>query len=42
MSLKRIKVAPKGMGRVVPEGYGDSPWAIFLRPDSKIRRPARP
>ena len=28
-----------GMGRVVTEGYGDSPWAIFVRPESKIRRP---
>jgi NitT/TauT family transport system substrate-binding protein len=27
------------MGRFVPDGYGDSPWAIFVRPDSKIRRP---
>ena len=31
--------ASAGMGRVVTEGYGDSPWAIFVRPDSKIRRP---
>ena len=29
--------ASAGMGRVVTEGYGDSPWAIFVRPDSKIR-----
>jgi hypothetical protein len=27
------------MGRFVPDAYGDSPWAIFVRPDSKIRRP---
>jgi NitT/TauT family transport system substrate-binding protein len=31
--------AGAGMGRFVPDGYGDSPWAIFVRPDSKIRRP---
>ena len=31
--------ASAGMGRVVIEGYGDSPWAIFVRPDSKIRKP---
>ena len=31
--------ASAGMGRVVTEGYGDSPWAIFVRPDSKIRKP---
>src|SRR5690348_17996040 len=27
------------MGRAVTEGYGLSPWAIFVRPDSKIREP---
>jgi ABC-type nitrate/sulfonate/bicarbonate transport system substrate-binding protein len=27
------------MGRIVGEGYGISPWAIFVRPDSSIRRP---
>jgi NitT/TauT family transport system substrate-binding protein len=27
------------MGRVVAEAYGDSPWAIYVRPDSKIRKP---
>ena len=27
------------MGKFVPEAYGDSPWAIFVRPDSKIREP---
>jgi hypothetical protein len=27
------------MGRFVPDCYGVSPWAIFVRPDSKIRRP---
>jgi NitT/TauT family transport system substrate-binding protein len=31
--------ASAGMGRVVSECYGDSPWAIFVRPDSKIRKP---
>src|SRR4026207_2114582 len=29
--------ASAGMGKFVPEAYGDSPWAIFVRPDSKIR-----
>jgi hypothetical protein len=27
------------MGRVVAQAYGDSPWAIYVRPDSKIREP---
>ena len=27
------------MGKFVPEAYGDLPWAIFVRPDSKIREP---
>jgi NitT/TauT family transport system substrate-binding protein len=31
--------ASAGMGRVVTEGYGVSPWAIFVRPDSKIHKP---
>jgi len=31
--------ASAGMGRVVTEGYGDSPWAIFVRPDSMTRKP---
>ena len=31
--------ASAGMGRAVTEGYGESPWAIFVRPDSKIRQP---
>jgi ABC-type nitrate/sulfonate/bicarbonate transport system substrate-binding protein len=31
--------ASAGMGRIVREGYGISPWAIFVRPDSSIRRP---
>ena len=26
-------------GQAVPEAYGDLPWAIFVRPDSKIREP---
>jgi hypothetical protein len=28
------------MGRFVPDCYGVSPWAIFVRPDSRIRQPA--
>jgi len=31
--------ASAGMGKVVAEAYGESPWAIFVRPDSKIRKP---
>jgi ABC-type nitrate/sulfonate/bicarbonate transport system substrate-binding protein len=31
--------ASAGMGRIVREGYGISPWAIFVRSDSSIRRP---
>jgi hypothetical protein len=31
--------ASAGMGRAVTEGYGESPWAIFVRRDSKIREP---
>jgi hypothetical protein len=31
--------ASAGMGKFVPDAYGDSPWAIFVRPDSKIRKP---
>ncbi|MGH7248144.1 MAG: ABC transporter substrate-binding protein [Pseudomonadota bacterium] len=31
--------ASAGMGSAVTEGYGDSPWAIFVRPDSAIRKP---
>ena len=34
-----ISNASAGMGRVVADGYGVSPWAIFVRPDSKIRKP---
>ena len=31
--------ASAGMGRFVPHAYGDSPWAIFVRPDSPIQAP---
>src|SRR5438552_15178575 len=31
--------ASAGMGRFVPDAYGVSPWAIFVRPESSIRRP---
>src|SRR5260370_12691376 len=31
--------ASAGMGKMVPDAYGVSPWAIFVRPDSTIRRP---
>jgi NitT/TauT family transport system substrate-binding protein len=31
--------ASAGMGRFVPDAYGDSPWAIFVRSDSTIRTP---
>jgi NitT/TauT family transport system substrate-binding protein len=31
--------ASAGMGRFVADAYGVSPWAIFVRPDSRIRRP---
>jgi NitT/TauT family transport system substrate-binding protein len=31
--------ASAGMGKFVAEAYGDSPWAIFVRPDSKIHEP---
>ena len=31
--------ASAGMGKMVPDAYGVSPWAIFVRPDSAIRRP---
>jgi NitT/TauT family transport system substrate-binding protein len=31
--------AAAGMGRFIPDAYGVSPWAIFVRPDSKIRQP---
>ena len=31
--------ASAGMGRFVPDAYGLSPWAIFVRPESRIERP---
>src|SRR5260221_7600632 len=31
--------ASAGMGKMVPDAFGVSPWAIFVRPDSAIRRP---
>ena len=31
--------ASAGMGRFVSNAYGLSPWAIFVRPDSKIEKP---
>jgi hypothetical protein len=27
------------MGRFVPDGHGVSPWAIFVQPDSRVRKP---
>src|SRR5215213_1864914 len=35
-----ISNAGAGMGRFVGDCYGVSPWAIFVRPDSKITKPA--
>lgn len=34
-----ISNASAGMGRVVADCYGVSPWGIFVRPDSSIRKP---
>ncbi len=34
-----ISNAAAGMGRVVADAYGVSPWAIFVRPDSRIHKP---
>jgi len=34
-----ISNASAGMGLIVPDCYGISPWSIFVRPDSKIRKP---
>ena len=34
-----ISNASAGMGLIVPDCYGVSPWAIFVRPDSGIREP---
>jgi NitT/TauT family transport system substrate-binding protein len=31
--------ASAGMGRFVADAYGVSPWAIFVRPDSRIHHP---
>ena len=31
--------ASAGMGKVVADAFGDSPWAIFVRPESSIRNP---
>ena len=31
--------AGAGMGKFVPDCYGISPWGIFVRPDSRIKRP---
>src|ERR1700680_3722690 len=31
--------ASAGMGRFVAVAYGVSPWAVFARPDSRIRQP---
>jgi NitT/TauT family transport system substrate-binding protein len=31
--------ASAGMGRFVADAYGVSPWAIFVRPDSRIKEP---
>jgi NitT/TauT family transport system substrate-binding protein len=31
--------ASAGMGRFVADAFGVSPWAIFVRPDSRIRQP---
>jgi NitT/TauT family transport system substrate-binding protein len=31
--------ASAGMGKFVPDCYGESPWGIFVRPDSKIEKP---
>src|ERR1041385_3492836 len=34
-----ISNAGAGMGRFVGDCYGVSPWGIFVRPDSKIKKP---
>ena len=31
--------ASAGMGKFVPDCYGVSPWGLFVRPDSNIRKP---
>src|SRR6266404_6119495 len=34
-----ISNASAGMGRFVPDCYGVSPWSVFVRQESRIRRP---
>ena len=34
-----ISNAGAGMGKFVPDVHGVSPWGIFVRPDSEIRKP---
>ena len=34
-----ISNASAGMGRMVADCHGVSPWSIFVRPESKIRKP---
>ena len=34
-----ISNASAGMGLIVPDCYGISPWSIFVRPESKIHKP---
>jgi len=34
-----ISNASAGMGLIVPDCFGISPWSIFVRPNSKIRKP---
>src|SRR5499427_6702613 len=34
-----ISNASAGMGLIVPNCYGVSPWSIFVRPDSSIHKP---
>jgi NitT/TauT family transport system substrate-binding protein len=34
-----ISNASAGMGLIVPDCYGVSPWSIFVRPESNIRKP---
>jgi NitT/TauT family transport system substrate-binding protein len=35
-----ISNASAGMGLIVPDCYGVSPWSIFVRPESRIHQPA--
>jgi len=39
LRLGTISNASAGMGRMVADCHGVSPWSIFVRPESKIRRP---